>query len=1664
MSLSPSFCYGSDKTTQPCIFDTSWVDVDDCSDGRTTKQQKQKALSGNCPEPTRNVSCIRELCITTASGTKQLDLGGKWKDDIGNIVSITPRQNGVSIMNYYATFTITYQDGQFSNDAMIFQATANNVSLQGKVFTYPDLRIVIGPGGVLPRICTLYYMGMQPVNNCPLPTKSGVDCTKAPVCNSLGTFATYCAEATNTLPSSLATLQKQCVLQNQATDATDYANLQAYLANNNITFPNKPTVDCSQQDANMCNQIDQFFSQCQYFTDKPTQYYAQAATSCITSKQNDLNFVMNSQALQNVLSSLGLLSLGIPSSSNVNCGNLWQGIVNIGNGTNQLSVQQYATLAKNCATSNYFQSNDSSGYNNLVAAMKKINIVLPFIPSPLIDCSDAASATPTSGNCKNLNLYATQCPQYDASIGKTPKTPNFYKGYAETCEGTKAIGINWNNLSDWSSLQAYLKTQNVYLPDATTLAMMTPDQLSTDLDKHYVQVSEAGIRSAPDQTYADLAKKLAYTQRTMYTTLANYLNNPWTVVKTNFYGPYGGSWIELGNSTLNEAKAKADTLGYDIICHNATQAGTNYFAAKSTQVDVTSGAPSTGWTYYQRKPAATPLLPVLPDADLDCYNEYGFCQNMDRYANQCSSFSGKTLAQYVAQSIGCVGSSQWQASSMSQQTTSYNNLRTKALANNLVMPTVTDAPKCNLPATCSNMYDIAQMCPNKSTTELQNTALGCRAAAGSTDPQYTGIRTWLAARGVSIPPPGIDCSPLKGTRSDWEGNATACDQIDVQPTSCATDTTIPNSAYSNLDQYCLYRNRADLTKYETARKALGVNIPSIAYYGPITVGCTDFQTANSNNDAGDYTYSNLSNHYSFCKSTVNASDDSYMQFYINQLTKGAIPNATFEGIMLGNAKLQVAANSSNMKVTDGRAAAPGCSTPVVDNVRKVIKDTDGSFQSVKVLDGANYKASTDSTRMCFFTGPEVFNIGTSYVYTRDQAAAACTALGAKQATVEQVKQAWRDGAAQCSWGHTTTDPVYPMQDGPIAGCNGNKGPAFNQMANFNPATPSAFWNNGLYGAMCYGMKPAKGTTVAANVLPFNGTQWNSPRATSKSTYTPFSVDSAINVYCAEPDYISANNYASSEACLLDKANKVANGATVASTLDPVACQSSVSATPYTYVLESDGTYRGARKVTVTRKGYPACNTSDDITQLASATVSNMQAILDFSGAFYKAAGFSSVSDCVLDILNKKNKTIPAGYNQTSTVTSGCVYNGANPSKGGQNVSYTQGWDYVNNKVLPAGVVVQDCNPCANGTCNLSVATSFCNNLYSRAGYGSVDACMTDLITNRKAIVSIPNVAPTFTSSYGACTYNASMPSKGVQTVTQSYTSGWDAASNSFKAATSTSSTQDCDPCLGANPNGQISQECYKKVWAGAGCATDPSGNWAWAQNQSMTTLVNDSAAWASMLDKTHVEGCYGAGKWPKFGRPSVGDVGYGDQVGHMSRGWYDVLGQGVANDYCRYVGYNGLDDWACHLSGNANKATSKYGNPTVYANTYNGADLRYVSGMPCTYAETVTQDCAADGSVANRVYQGTKVGGSSSCSASSYRTESCPCPDSRKVRDGNGNCVWTDCPTYDPNYGMNVYGETRDGNGNCRCPPDQPYFFSCGSGMGYGVCATDWQTATNFCS
>ena len=90
-------------------------------------------------------------------------------------------------------------------------------------------------------------------------------------------------------------------------------------------------------------------------------------------------------------------------------------------------------------------------------------------------------------------------------------------------------------------------------------------------------------------------------------------------------------------------------------------------------------------------------------------------------------------------------------------------------------------------------------------------------------------------------------------------------------------------------------------------------------------------------------------------------------------------------------------------------------------------------------------------------------------------------------------------------------------------------------------------------------------------------------------------------------------------------------------------------------------------------------------------------------------------------------------------------------------------------------------------------------------------------------------------------------------------------------------------------------------------------------------------------------------------RKAIKDSGYPDGVkGDLKVGWYDIIGQGVPNDYCRYVG-DGAGFFACVLSTDGEQ----------YSKEYNGRKVEDI-------ARTAMKDACAntsDGNVSIECYK-----------------------------------------------------------------------------------------------
>ena len=118
----------------------------------------------------------------------------------------------------------------------------------------------------------------------------------------------------------------------------------------------------------------------------------------------------------------------------------------------------------------------------------------------------------------------------------------------------------------------------------------------------------------------------------------------------------------------------------------------------------------------------------------------------------------------------------------------------------------------------------------------------------------------------------------------------------------------------------------------------------------------------------------------------------------------------------------------------------------------------------------------DSMEQAFGPGKEIFNINRN-IYTYDDAAPVCKAMGAELATFDQVKQAQKHGADWCNYGWVKGQmAVYPtseatwnkLQTGPQEYRNSCGKPGVNGGRFDNPEI--------RFGVNCFGTRPQKKDT------------------------------------------------------------------------------------------------------------------------------------------------------------------------------------------------------------------------------------------------------------------------------------------------------------------------------------------------------------------------------------------------------------------------------------------------------------------------------------------------------------------------------------------------------------------------------------------------------------
>jgi len=120
--------------------------------------------------------------------------------------------------------------------------------------------------------------------------------------------------------------------------------------------------------------------------------------------------------------------------------------------------------------------------------------------------------------------------------------------------------------------------------------------------------------------------------------------------------------------------------------------------------------------------------------------------------------------------------------------------------------------------------------------------------------------------------------------------------------------------------------------------------------------------------------------------------------------------------------------------------------------------------------------------------PEVFAVGPSYIYKKQDAPAVCAVYGAQPATTAQLKEAYNNGADWCFTAYTAEGTgLYPITTSVQPGCSSGQG-----ITSYDP-------EDGRAGILCYGAKPAINSITPGKILPFNKDSWQQPTNPGYST-------------------------------------------------------------------------------------------------------------------------------------------------------------------------------------------------------------------------------------------------------------------------------------------------------------------------------------------------------------------------------------------------------------------------------------------------------------------------------------------------------------------------------------------------------------------------------------
>jgi hypothetical protein len=160
-----------------------------------------------------------------------------------------------------------------------------------------------------------------------------------------------------------------------------------------------------------------------------------------------------------------------------------------------------------------------------------------------------------------------------------------------------------------------------------------------------------------------------------------------------------------------------------------------------------------------------------------------------------------------------------------------------------------------------------------------------------------------------------------------------------------------------------------------------------------------------------------------------------------------------------------------------------------DNILRVAKD-DTKMNATRNKEVKQvYGIDVPNPSTAKVPGPtQVYAVGNSYIYTKEQASQICAKYGGHVATSKQLEEAQQMGANWCysGWVREGTGK-WPITTQPIGGCGGRQG-----IIEWTPYAPQYGWHGKTAGINCYGPKPRPDEKTGEYIWPFNDTLWDQP--------------------------------------------------------------------------------------------------------------------------------------------------------------------------------------------------------------------------------------------------------------------------------------------------------------------------------------------------------------------------------------------------------------------------------------------------------------------------------------------------------------------------------------------------------------------------------------------